>query len=48
MTRCLEMEPVPNVDADAVVMRVNRNHPGCGATMTRRGIGETMGPYSGE
>jgi hypothetical protein len=29
MKRCLEMEPVPNMDAGAVVMRVNRNHPGC-------------------
>ena len=28
MTRCLEMEPVPNMEAGSVVMRVNRNHPG--------------------
>jgi len=41
------MEPVPNVDAGAVVMRVNRNHPGVCVTMTRQGIGETIGPYSG-
>ena len=41
------MEPVPNVDAGAMVMRVNRTQ-GVGVTMTRRGIGETMGPYSEE
>ena len=23
------MEPVPNMEAGSVVMRVNRNHPGC-------------------
>ena len=42
------MEPVPNVDAGPVVMGMKKNHPGLGVTMTRRGIGETMGPYSGE
>ena len=48
MTRCLEMEPVPNMDAAAVVMRVNRNHPGCWGDDDAPGIGETMGPYSEE
>lgn len=48
MTWCLEMEHVPNVDAGDFVMWVNRNHPGRWGDDEAPGIGETMGPQSGE
>ena len=35
-----------NMDAGAVVMRVN-GHPGCWGDDDAPGIGETIGPYSG-
>ena len=51
MTRCLEMEPVLNMDAGAVVMRVNRNHPGSWGDdhtsahgCAHRDIGAVIGP----